>query len=187
MIQTGDERQGPGLLGAIAALWAAVGWSAVLLFAIWRLAIIAMDALDYDWNWLHWTLAVGNLIFMAWSEGYKGFQLSFSPRTAARVHYLAHHPGLLSTLLAPAFAVGYFFAGRRTLLIAWLGTLAIIILILLVHRLPQPWRGIVDMGVVLGLTWGVVTYWVCLHRAFNNQLQGWSPDVPVLIQEQSSS
>jgi len=33
------------------------------------------------------------------------------------------------------------------------GTAAIVVLVLLVHRLEQPWRGIVDAGVVTGLTW----------------------------------
>jgi hypothetical protein len=34
--------------------------------------------------------------------------------------------------------------------------LAIVGLVLLVGMLPQPWRGIVDAGVVVGLGWGIV-------------------------------
>ena len=32
-----------------------------------------------------------------------------------------------------------------------------IVLIVSVRQLPQPWRGMVDAGVVVGLTWGVVS------------------------------
>ena len=167
-----------GLWGGVGALWACVGWSAVLLFAIWRLAAIALEALDFEWTAWHWAAAVINTLFMAWSEGYRGFQMSFSPRTASRVHYVAYHPSPLRTALAPLFAVGYFDAGRRTLSIAWLGTVAIVLLILLVHQLPQPWRGIIDMGVVLGLTWGVISFWSCLVRLFAGDAVDRSPDVP---------
>jgi hypothetical protein len=36
-------------------------------------------------------------------------------------------------------------------------TIAMIVLILLVRRLGQPWRGVIDAGIVLGLGWGFVS------------------------------
>ena len=60
-------------------------------------------------------------------------------------------------LLAPAFAMGWFYATRRRLLVSWILTVGIVTLVLIVHGMAQPWRGIVDAGVVVGLTWGMVS------------------------------
>src|SRR5690606_21018767 len=62
----------------------------------------------------------------------------------------------LYALLAPAFCMSLFHATRRGLLVAW-GTVGMVIcLVAIVSRLPQPWRGIIDAGVVLALLWGAL-------------------------------
>jgi hypothetical protein len=43
--------------------------------------------------------------------------------------------------------------------------------------LPQPWRGIVDLGVVIGLAWGLAALGVFSVQAFNGRLNH-SPEVP---------
>ena len=58
--------------------------------------------------------------------------------------------------LAPFYAAGYFEGTRRERLGVWFGTVGIVILIVIVHSLAQPWRGILDAGVVVGLSWGAV-------------------------------
>jgi len=45
---------------------------------------------------------------MLYSEGYKGFQKGYSPRVAARGHYLRDHSTLLRAILAPLFCMGFF-------------------------------------------------------------------------------
>ena len=37
--------------------------------------------------WFHWVALAASLLFMGYAEGYKGFQLRFSPRAAARALY----------------------------------------------------------------------------------------------------
>ena len=51
-------------------------------------------------------------------------------------------------------------------------------LILLVGLLEQPWRGIVDAGVVVGLTWGLVSLLIFSVLAFAQADFGYSPEVP---------
>ena len=56
--------------------------------AVYRLTPIALDALSSPLEWRHWTVLAAVLFFMAYAEGYRAFQLGFSPRVAARARYL---------------------------------------------------------------------------------------------------
>ena len=160
------------------AVWGVLGTSAVLIFAIYRLARYAFEAITSGLNVPEWVVLLVNVILMAWFEGYRGFQGRFSPRLASRAFYLYEHPTPVRVLLAPFFVVGYFQATRATMMIAWIGTLAIVLLVLLVHQLGQPWRGIIDAGVVVGLSWGLITVWVSAIQTFRGAAYRGSPEVP---------
>ncbi len=162
-----------------AAAWGVIGIVLVLLYAIVRLTSFAIEAVAGGLNLLQWIVFVLNVAVMAWLEGYRGFQLKFSPRVAARALYLYQNSTSLSTrLLAPFFCFGYFKATRRVLIFAWVGTLVIIILALWVHQLGQPWRGIIDAGVVVGLTWGAASLMVMFQKAVAAGRFLCSPEVP---------
>ena len=47
---------------------------------------------------------------------------------------------------------------------SWVFIGALVLLIWWVRSLAQPWRGIVDGGVVLGLVWGLAVIWVLFVR-----------------------
>jgi hypothetical protein len=164
--------------GLVGAVWGVAGFSLILLDAINRLARIALHALDTGLTDSQWLILAVVIAFMAYTEGYRGFQKSFSPRTAARAYYLYRHPEPLAVLLAPLFCMGFFRATRRPLLVAWLGTCVIILLVLVLHWMPQPWRGIVDAGVVVGLSWGLVSFLLASGRAFATGVYPLSPEVP---------
>jgi hypothetical protein len=164
--------------GLVGAVWGVAGFSLILLDAINRLARIALHALEAGLSDSQWLILAVVIAFMAYTEGYRGFQKSFSPRTAARAYYLYRHPEPLAVLLAPFFCMGFFRATRRPLLVAWLGTCVIILLVLVLHSMPQPWRGIVDAGVVVGLSWGLVSFLLATGRAFATGVYPLSPEVP---------
>ena len=107
----------------------------------------------------HWLLLLANVGFMAYSEGYRGFQLGYSPRLARRVAHIRQAGSTLDCVLAPIYAMGFYSAPLPRLLITYLVTLGIIVLILLFHQISQPWRGILDAGVVIGLIWGLIATW----------------------------
>jgi hypothetical protein len=46
-----------------------------------------------------------------------------------------------------------------------------------VRLLPQPWRGIVDAGVVVGLTWGTISLVVFCIQALTAPTFAISPEV----------
>ena len=138
----------------IAALWGIGGFILLLVYAVVRLYSKSIAAFEFSFSWYHW-LAFGlNIVFMAYSEGYKGFQNSYSPRVAARAKYLAAHAKPYQSLLAPLFCMGFFDAPKRRRISALMLTIMIVILIIIFQRFPQPWRGILDAGVVVGLSWG---------------------------------
>jgi len=150
----------PRALGVLALLWGAGGFLALLGWALARLGPLVSDSLNLPWNGLHWALFAINLLAMAWFEGYKGFQLNYAPRFAARSEYLFRHASWFQALLAPLVCMGFIYAPRRRVISAVALTLGIVIIVLIYRLLPQPWRGILDAGVVLGLAWGMAaTVW----------------------------
>ena len=160
-----------------AAIWGAMGLVALLGYAIVRLASVVAEGMGHHWGWQHIAVAAGNTAFMAWSEGYRGFQLRFSPRSAARVKWLAQHANAMQTLLAPLFVMGYFGATRRRMIGVYLLTGFILAAIAVIHGLAQPWRAALDIGVVVGLAWGLVTFLAALRRTLNTAGFVVSPEV----------
>ncbi len=140
------------------SLWGMIGVVLIIGSALWRLTPLAIEPIaDGSLEAWHWAIMIGWTAFNAYAEGYRGFQKRFSPRTAARALYLGHNPTPLRVALAPLFCMGFFGATRRVLIAAWVVLLAVAGLVALVRALDQPWRGIVDAGVVVGLGWGLLT------------------------------
>ena len=163
--------------GRLCAGWGVIGFAWILMDAIIRLSILADEGISGGLTVFQWVLLVGFVVFMAYAEGYRGFQKSFSPRTAARAYYLYKHPDLLAGLLAPLFCMGFFRATRKPFLFAWVGTTLIVMLIIALRFVPQPWRAIVDAGVVVGLSWGLISFALCVQAEFKGE-QHVSPEVP---------
>ena len=164
-------------LGIVAASWGAAGLAALLAYAIYRLAGVVAQGLEQAWAWQHVAVAFVNAVFMAWSEGYRGFQQSFSPRSAARVKWLAQHASPGQALLAPLFVMGYFCATRRRMAGVYLLTGFIVVAIVAIHYLPQPWRAALDVGVVIGLAWGLASFVAALRRTLSADGFPVSPEV----------
>jgi hypothetical protein len=153
----------------------------LLGFAVYRLGRRALEAWETraDWDWSHWLVLVVFALFMAVAEGYRGFQKKFSPRTAARIRYLRGHENTVHSLLAPLFCIGYIHANRRTKIIAYALIIGIATLVVLISLfLAQPWRGIIDAGVVIGLTWGMISLILFTVQALTREEFDVSPELP---------
>lgn len=157
--------------------WGLAGLLGLLLYAVVRLSEVVVAGLDHDWQMQHVAVALANAVFMAWSEGLRGFHRAFSPRVAARLRWLRDHPSATRVVLAPLFAMGYFQAGRRRMIGVYALTVGIVVLIVAVHALPQPWRAALDIGVVIGLSWGIVSTLVFARRAFGDADFAVDPEV----------
>jgi len=166
------------IIGIFGAIWGLTGVLLLLGSAVYRLTPIAIDAFSYAFTWYHWTTLLLILFFMAYAEGYRGFQKGFSPRVAARALHMKNYPHLLHSLLGPLFCMGFFHASRRRKITSFSVTSGIIVLIILVRFLTQPWRGIIDAGVVVGLAWGLVSLIIFSLQAFTSRGFPYSPEVP---------
>ncbi len=153
-------------LGILAATWGVAGVLVLIGAGMVRLTSVGLDAFDYPLQMHHWAFLVTFLLFMLISEGYRGFQKSFAPRVAARARELQLDPRPLQVLLAPLVCMGFIYATPRLLLRSYGLAVMIVIFVLIVRQLPQPWRGLLDIGVAAGLLWGVVALIAFAYQVF---------------------
>ncbi|HEX6277538.1 MAG TPA: hypothetical protein VFZ53_31055 [Polyangiaceae bacterium] len=170
----------PRAASRLVAWWGVLGVALLLAQALVRLAIVAADPFVSGRGLTPFESAV----CVAWvlvslhSEGYRGFQKAFVPRTVARAFHLASAPKPLLVALAPAFCMGLVHARPRRLVTSWSIVVLIVLAVVLVRQLPAPWRSIVDLGVVAGLLWGMIALAVSFARALRGQVPVYPLDLP---------
>lgn len=161
------------------ALWGVGGVVLLLAQAVTRLAPLAWEpvatgALDG----LGWAAMAGMVGFFAYTEGFKGFHQRFSPRAIARATHLPDAP-LWVQGLAPLACMGLIWASRRRQIASWALLTMIVVLVIGVRQLPSPWRGIVDAGVVVGLSVGILSlgvHWVRVRAGRGEPVDPCLPD-----------
>ena len=147
------------------AIWGLVGVVLILGDAIARVWPYTWNALRHGLTAVQWAVLAAWVLVMLVAEGYRGFQQRFSPRVVARRLELRRHGHGVDLLLAPLYCIGYFHAGRRQVISSWTLTAGIVLLIVLVRLVDQPWRGIIDAGVLAGLAYGLGSVLVLAARA----------------------
>lgn len=159
------------------AFWAVFGVAALVARALGALGPMAAEAvLEHTLSPPQWGILTGWVAFNAYAEGVVGFHRKFSPRVAARAIELGQsRPSPFRVVLAAPYAMGLFDAPKRVMLTSWTLVAFIVALVALVRHLSQPWRGIVDAGVVVGLAIGLVSLVVCFVRALRSAVQAPSP------------
>jgi hypothetical protein len=154
-----------------------LGITLILGSAIMRILPHIFDAFDLRLSFLQWITLILWCVFMVIAEGYRGFQKLFSPRVAARALHLIKHGRAVDLILAPLYCMGYFHATRKRIITSWSLTVGITLLVIIFRYLPQPWRGIVDSGVVLGLFYGLVWVYIFTIRTFKSRTYIVDPEV----------
>jgi hypothetical protein len=138
-------------------LWGAGAVVLSLLDAIVRLSRVALEGVSHGMlrgPQLAFTLVW--IVVIVYGEGYRAFGSVLAPRMAARLLHLARGGRPFARALAPLHALSLFDTPPRRMLSAWILLAGIVTVVLIVRKLPQPWRGSVDLGVVLALSWGAV-------------------------------
>ena len=159
--------------------WAILGVSFILGQAIWKLAPLAIEPfVRQDLSLLQWIFLTGWILFMGYTEGYRGFQKAFCPRVVSRAFTLTPSSPKHHILLAPLYSMGYFYATRKRKIVSWCITLAIVGIVLVVKLLEYPYRHIIDGGVVIGLSYGLGVLLVLFTRTLLGKPIAANPDLP---------
>lgn len=147
----------------LSSLWGSCGVVYILAKAIKRVVPIALEPFTKAEGVVPLTQVqlaayIITCLWFAYVEGYKGFQLKFSPLVVSRSFTLQpssspiHH-----LLLAPLYSMGLFHATKKRMIISWSVSIGVAAIVAAVKRMPYPYRNIVDAGVVCGLTWGSIS------------------------------
>ena len=170
--------QGSRWLGRVGAAWGVLGVLALLGQAFARLVPRALEAMQMGLSTLQLVVLAAWIVFMVWTEGVRGFHRRFSPRVVSRALWLRDHPRPLFVAIAPLFCMSLVHASRRGLMVARILVAAIVLLVVVVSQLSQPWRGIVDAGVVAGLGVGAASIVWFAVRALAGTPPPMPPDLP---------
>lgn len=159
--------------------WGVFGVAAFLGMAVWRVSAYVMELREYSLTPVQWSILIVYSVWMVYAEGIKGFYRRFAPRVVARACYLRENSRPFLALLAPVFCMGYIHATRRRQLTSIGVTSGIALLVIGVRHIAQPWRGIIDCGVVLGLLVGVLSVlWFGARSLFAEQAPAVPLDLP---------
>lgn len=173
-----EKKSRLAVLGRFGALWGILGLTLIFGRGLICLYPYVQELPDSTFLGFHWFALAASMLFMGYAEGYKGFHRKFSPRAAARALYLRKNPTPVRVIFAPLFCMGFFHATRKRKIVAYSLTTMIVLLIILVRELPQPWRGIIDAGVLLGLGWGLLSVWFFAFKALFRKDYSVSPETP---------
>jgi hypothetical protein len=155
------------LSSRIARVWALVGVSLLLGFAIIRLGGRGVESVASGLTATQWTVLVASVGFFVYAEGVKALQLRWVPRVVERARTIGAHSGPVRTLLAPFHAMSLVGAPAPAMMRAWLLVAAVITAVYLVRLLPDPWRGIIDLSVAAALGWGLLFLLVGIGKALS--------------------
>lgn len=175
----------------VLGVWGVVQVVSILANAIKRLYPIAIQPfLQKDMLTYHWVMYVAWSLYMGYAEGYKAFQLKFSPMVVARAFNIAEKPTILNCILAGPYSMGLFGASRKRMIVGWCITAGVFSLVKVVKMLPYPYRSIVDAGVVVGLSYGtmsIVAFAVKALMGGEVVAPGEEGEEEVQVQEQAAS
>jgi uncharacterized membrane protein YjdF len=125
--------------------------------AIFRLFPHVKEGFSYSLSNFQWIVLILYLMIMIVGKGYFALHRSFVPRVISRAELLTKKANLLDRLLAPLFCMGFIKAPLKRMIISYTMLFFIILFIISASRIAQPWRGIIDLGVIVGLSLGIVS------------------------------
>jgi hypothetical protein len=177
-MQTNDITLPTSLLGWLIYGWGVGGFCLILLRPIVHLSELPLVVLPAGLTPGQWAFLVVWCGFMLYVEGYRGFYKRLAPRVVVRGLALAERRPLVPSLLAPFTCLGLLYGTRKRLIVSWSVTMAISCVIVGVRLLPDVWRAIVDVGVLLGLSVGLISVVGFAVRAVLGHLPDADPEMP---------
>ena len=131
------------------------GVAAIFVEAIVQLGrrgVATMRAGLDPWEWV--ALVALSIAFL-YGEGEQALARRWVPAVIARARAIDPATRFLHRALAPLYAMSLIGAPARVLVRAWTGVALIVMAVLIVRAMAEPWRGIVDFAVALALLRGL--------------------------------
>ena len=181
-----ESKKPPRLYSVLFSQWALGFWVVMFLGALHGLVKKGPLMLRENWEiwektgnlgvW-HWTLLACIIIFFSYCEGYRGFQLAWSPMLVKRAYHFScvstpiydwttniYLDRVIDFMLAPILAGGFICGTRRRLYLSWGITIFVLMVVVLMRYMSDnlPYKCFVDIGVVIGLGWGlffILVWW----------------------------
>lgn len=167
---TNTAAPGPVKRSRLVQAWGVLGVACYLSYGVKKVVPIVRQGIGAITTPWQWGLFAATLGFFGYVEGYKGFQLGFCPRVVSRAWAVSEDFGggggsrsakesapMWHKALAPAFCIGYFHGTKARVISSWVVTSVIFLVVIGVRRLPNPYRAILDAGVIVGLMWGTIS------------------------------
>jgi len=157
-------------------------FTSVLLNAVRRLVPIALAPLKAPSSPASPSLILSYVLsvsFFLYYEAYKGFHKKFVPAYVSRSQTLPSKNILLSFIpVNVLYSGGYICSNKARKAKSYGVTMFVFLAIVVSKRLPPAPRGVVDAGVVAGLTGAIVSLWAhwfgCAWQ--NSSIQGWGDE-----------
>ncbi|MCH8247456.1 MAG: hypothetical protein IH951_13770 [Bacteroidetes bacterium] len=140
--------------------WAVGGFLLLLGHGIFRLTPTATAAAFGPLTVAESIGLAASILLLAIGEGYYAIHRFFVPRFVGRLARLLETRNILRSILAPFVCLGLLPFDRvdsRNVVRGWSMVTAILLMIILVRGFPDPWRGIIHVGVVMALVIGAVS------------------------------
>ncbi len=141
---------------SVATGWAMIGVSILFASATYRMGSRGIATMQGGLSAGEWVALVLLTLAFVYGEGFRALDRRWVPGLVQRARRLRREGGTLLRVLAPLYGLSLIGVDRRKLVRAWAGTTAIVLAVLLVRSLPEPWRGITDFAVAAALAWGLV-------------------------------
>jgi hypothetical protein len=141
--------------GLVVAAWAIGAIALSLVEAIWRLGARASATLQAGLEPHEWATLIVVVALFLYGEGVRALQRRFVPHVVNRTLVVARGGGAVASVLAPLFAMSLVHDAPRAMARAWVGVALIVVAVLAVREMPEPWRGVIDAGVASALSWGL--------------------------------
>jgi hypothetical protein len=148
-----------------AGWWGAIGVGLTFVDAVLRLGWHAVRTLRAGLDAMQWCAFVFLAAAFVYGEGHRALQRRFVPAVMARALELSRARSRIHRWLAPFYVAGLVGAPGSVLVRAWASVFLIVLAVLIVRALPEPWRGMTDGAVALALAWGLAALVARLREA----------------------
>lgn len=143
-------------MGRLAGLWGLTGVALLFTYAIVRLGRRGVETVLSGMTPLQWGLLALSLVLFGLGEGVLALQKHWVPRVIERAKALGGGAARLHRALAPMYVMELMGTTPRGLVRGWGLAIGIALLAFSVQLLPDPWRGIIDLGVAAALGWALL-------------------------------